>query len=173
MLKKQGLSKTSLWFTGSCLPFYTRAVNKNLDDFQNDLNNLMSLHIHTPNIPHLIKKSKGKSIQTMCIFFLLNCIKLCNDLHKLLATQKRREAREEIIKPYQAIMQALPIRECKTRTDASSLSLKVNQLPSSQEQRSRASKYKGSRLLYLDASFVSFLIPHSLSRKNGCAYEWN
>ena len=107
----------------SCLPFYTRAVNKNLDDFQNDLNNLMSLHIHTPNKPYLIKKSKGKSIQALCICFLLNCIKLCNDLRKLLATHKRRETREEIIKPYQAIMQALPIRECKTHGQMPLLSL--------------------------------------------------
>ena len=52
----------------SCLPFYTRAVKKKLDDFQNDLNNLMSLHIHTPNIPRLIEKTKGKSIQTLGIF---------------------------------------------------------------------------------------------------------
>ena len=67
-------------------------------------------------------------------FFLLNCIKFCNDLHKLLATQKRREAREEIIEPYQAIMQALPIRECKTRTDASSLSLSQSQSASKQSR---------------------------------------
>ena len=105
------------------------------------------------------------------IYWLLLAFLHTSSKQKPGATQNRREAREEIIKPYQAIMQALPIRECKTRSDASSLSLKVNQLPSSQEQRSRASKYKGSRLLYLDASFVSFLIPHSLSRKNGCAYE--
>ena len=123
--------------------------------------------------PIFLKSLKGSPSRPCVFFFLLNCIKLCNDLPKLLAPQKRREAREEIIKPYQAIMQALPIRECKTRTDAFSLSLIVIQLQNSQEQRSRAFKYKGSRLLYLYASFVSFLISHSLSRKKGCAKEWN